>query len=210
MGKVELMQEKIAEQRKIPNELKQKLDIMTLRNLLISIVIMIYMIAVNLLFINESEEVFSRSIKTSAITLAVLDIILFEISYKKESITLTVHAIELLCFSLFILSIPYVYFYMNPVIRSILMLSSIFLAIYYVAKSMVIHIVESNRYRNNLSDVLEILQDDSENESYLDEYDLSKEEIVSEVEEMKEKIKIEKDILKASKNSSNKKGEKDD
>ena len=210
MGKVELMQEKIAEQRKIPNELKQKLDIMTLRNLLISIVIMIYMIVVNLLFINESEEVFSRSIKTSAITLAVLDIILFEISYKKESITLTVHAIELLCFSLFILSIPYVYFYMNPVIRSILMLSSIFLAIYYVAKAMVIHIVESNRYRNNLSDVLEILQDDSENESYLDEYDLSKEEIVSEVEEMKEKIKIEKDILKASKNSSNKKGEKDD
>ena len=210
MGKVELMQEKIAEQRKIPNELKEKLDIITLRNLLISIAIMIYMIVVNLLFINESEEVFSRSIKTFAITLALIDIILFEISYKKESVTLAVHAIELLCFSLFVLSIPYIYFYMNPVVRSILMLSSVFLAIYYVAKAMVIHVIEINRYRNNLSDVLEILQDDSEGESYLDEYDLSKEEIVSEIKEMNEKVRIEKKVLKTSKNSSNKKGEKND
>lgn len=203
MGKVELMQEKISQQRKLPKEIKEKLNIITFENLLISIFVMIYMIAVNLLFFNEPETIFSTSIKVSAITLAVLDVVLFEIAYRKENTTLAIHGIELLCFSLFILSIPYIYFYLNPVIIEIVMLASIFLSIYYVGKSMLIHIVENKKYINNLSDVLEILQDDTENKSYLDEYDFSEEEIVSEIQELNQKIKEEEKDLKSRKSKSN-------
>lgn len=203
MGKVELMQEKISQQRKLPKEIKEKLNIITFENLLISIFVMIYMIAVNLLFFNEPETIFSTSIKVSAITLAVLDVVLFEIAYRKENTTLAIHGIELLCFSLFVLLIPYIYFYLNPVIIEIVMLASIFLSIYYVGKTMLIHIVENKKYINNLSDVFEILQDDSENESYLDEYDFSEEEIASEIQELNQKIKEEEKDLKSRKSKSN-------
>ena len=199
MGRVELMQEKIEQQRQLPNELKEKLDVITFQNLLISIFIMIYMIAVNLLFMNESTEVFSMSIKVSAITLIILDIIIFEISYRKENLKLAVHGIELFCFSLFVLSIPYIYVYLDATIRNIIMLSSVFLAIYFVGKSILIHIAENHKYLNNLSDVLEILQEDSEYKSYIDDYEISENEVISEIQELKEKIKIEKNIMKSNK-----------
>ncbi len=202
MGKVELMQEKISQQRKLPKEIKEKLNIITFENLLISILVMIYMIAVNLLFFNETEIIFSTSIKVSAITLAVLDIVLFEIAYRKENATLAIHGIELLCFSLFVLLIPYIYFYLNPVIIRIVMLSAIFFSIYYVGKAMLIHVFENKKYINNLSDVLEILQDDTENESYLDEYDFSEEEITSEIQKLNQKNKEEQKDLKSKKTKS--------
>lgn len=210
MGKVELMQEKIAQQRKLPNDIKEKLNLITFQNLLISILIMIYIVVVNLLFMNETAEVFSKNIRVSAITLAIIDIIIFEVAYRKESVPLAIHGIELFCFSVFVLSIPYIYFYLDPMIRNLIMLSSVFLAIYYVGKTIVIHIIETNKYINNLSDVLEILKDDSEEQSYLDDYEISEEQVVSEIQEMKEKTKIEKNLLKSKKSKSKKEGEKND
>ena len=203
LGKVELMQEKITEQRKLPNDIKEKLNIITFANLLISIAFMIYMIAVNLLFINEPENIFSNSIKVSSFIFAVLDIILFEISYRKENVRLAVHAIELLCISLFGLAIPYIYFYLNPIIVNIIMLSSIFFSIYYIGKVILIHILEKNKYINNLSDVLEILQEE-ENDSYLDNYEnsekieanqninISEQEVIDGINDIKKQLSKEK------------------
>lgn len=216
MGKVELMQEKIAEQRQLPNELKEKLNNITFINLLISIALMIYMIVVNLLFINESAEVFLNSTRTSAISFAILDIIILEIAYRRDSITLAVHAIELICVSLFVLAIPYLYFYVDTTIRSIIMMAPVFFSIYYVGNSIVIHIIGANKYRNHLSDVPEILKEDNENTSYIDDVELDSEknvdideqELISGVQEIEQRKNEEKEFIKSAKKEAIKK-EKD-
>lgn len=219
MGKAELMQEKIAKQRQLPNEIKEKLNNTTFINLLISIALMTYIIVVNLLFMNESLEVFTRSTKASALTFAILDIILFEIAYRKESITLTVHGIEFLCVSLFILAIPYIYVYTEPVIRSIIMTSPVYFSIYYVGKALIIHIIETNKYIDNLSDVLEILQDDTENQSYIENIEIdedkktvevSEEEIISGVQELQKQANEEKEFIKTAKKEAKKKENNND
>ena len=171
MGKAELMQEKIAKQRQLPNEIKEKLNNITFKNLLISIAIMIYLIAINLLFINKETEFFTNCTKATAFILMLLDLVFFEIAYRKDNGVLAIHAIELLLVCLFALAIPYIFIYTNPIVRKTVMISPIYCSIYYLGKAIVIHIIEKNRYINNLSDVNEILKDDTENTSYLDEFD---------------------------------------
>lgn len=218
MGKVELMQEKIAEQRQLPNELKEKLNNITFVNLLISIALMIYMIAVNLLFINESSEVFLSSTRASAISFAILDVILLEIAYRKDSMTLAVHSIELICVSLFVLAIPYLYFYVEPTVRSIIMMAPVFFSIYYVGKSIAIHLIEANKYRSHLSDVPEILKEDLESESYIDNVELDSEqnvdigekELISGVQELEQRKNEEKEIIKTAKKEASKKEKEND
>lgn len=207
MGKVELMQEKIAEQRRLPEELKQKLNNITFINLIISIALMIYMIAVNLLFINEPENIFISCTRASAITFAIVDIIILEIAYRKDSMSLAVHSIELICVSLLVLAIPYLYFYVDYKIRSIIMMAPVFFSIYYVGKSIAIHVIETNRYRSHLSDVPDILKDELENSSYIDNVEIedttsvevSEKDIIEGVKELEDKINEEKAFIKTAK-----------
>ena len=217
MGKLELMQEKISEQRKLPNDIKEKLNSIAFINLLISISFMIFMIVVNYLFLNVAKGIFSNCIKISACTLAIFDIALFEIAYRKESVRLAVHGIELLVVCLFALSIPYIYCYINPIIVNIIMLSSIFMSIYYIAKLISIHIIEKNKYINNLSDVFEILQED-EKDSYLDSFEesdkesinISEQEIIDGVQGIEDQKNEEKQLIKNAHKKSNKKESKND
>lgn len=162
MEKARLMQETITKQRQLPNEIKDKLSSITFFYLIISIAFMIYMIVENLLFINGKNEIFLISTRASLFIFVIVDIIIFEISYRKENMSLAVQAIELFSINLFILVISYIYFYTNPVIKSIVMFAPIYLSIYFVGKVIIIYIIEKNRYINNLSDVQEILRDDSE------------------------------------------------
>lgn len=215
MGKAELMQEKIARQRQLPDEIKEKLNNTTFVNLLISIALMVYIIVVNLLFMNESTEIFTNATKASAFTFAIIDIILFEIVYRKENLNLAIHAIELLCVSLFALAIPYIYLYFNEKIRNIIMISPVFLSIYYVGKTIVIHIIEKNKYLNNLSDVQELLQDNSENPSYLEDIDedenldVDSEQLVTNVQNLKQQVNLEKEKIKEAKKEAKKEKDND-
>lgn len=212
MEKVELMQEKIAKERQLPNDIKEKLNNITFINLIISVALMIYVIVVNLLLMNATVEIFSNSAKASAFIFAIIDVILFEIAYRKESGTLAVHAIELLCISLFMLLIPYILVYLDANIRGIIMISPVFLSIYYVGKSIMIHTLETKKYINSLSDVLEILQDDTENQGYIEDDEsekVAKNEILSNPEELKGQIN-KKEMRKTTKREATKKEKNND
>ena len=101
MGKAELMQEKISLQRQLPQEIKEKINKITFINLIISISLFIYIAIVNLIYKNFSLIVFINSTKIIALIFAIIDIIIFEIAYRKESIMLGVYGIELLFIGLY-------------------------------------------------------------------------------------------------------------
>lgn len=75
------------------------------------------------------------------------------------------------------------------------MLTPVFFAIYYVAKSIFMNIKISREYLNNLSDVKEIVKDD-ENSSYLDEESTK---LIKEINALEEAKKEEKRIIKEAK-----------
>jgi len=92
------------------------------------------------------------------------------------------------------------------------MISPVYFSIYYVGKSIVFHIIEKNRYINHLSDVVEILQDDSEDSSYLDEFEeeenfgtinVRENEVIDGVKRINKKITEEKKIIKTTKRKGN-------
>lgn len=192
----------ISEQRKIPKEIKDKLNETTFINFTISIALMIYMIVINLLYLNEDVKFFSASIKTLSMVLIIIDIIIFEIGFRKDSIKIWIHALELLVCSILVLSIQYVYLYSNDIIKTIFMLLPLFCSIYYVAKTIIIHIIETKKYQNNLSDVKEIIKD--EEEGYLD--DIKEPSLVQEVNNIEEIKRQEKEFIKKAKKEKKNRG----
>ena len=195
----------ISEQRKIPKEIKDKLNETTFINFTISIALMIYMIVINLLYLNEDVKFFSASIKTLSMVLIIIDIIIFEIGFRKDSIKIWIHAIELLVCSILVLSIQYVYLYSNEITKKIFMLLPLFCSIYYVAKTIIIHIIETKKYQNNLSDVKEIIKE--EEEGYLD--DIKEPSLVQEVNNIEEIKRQEKEFIKRDKKEKKNVGKND-
>lgn len=194
MDKVEKATEAIAEKRKLPEEIKARLNDYTFMNLIISIALMIYMIVINIIYLNEDAQFFSTSIKVFSIWLAIIDVLIFEIGYRKDELKIWIHGFELLICSSLVLSLQYVYLYAEPVVKAMFMLLPLFYSIYYVVKVTIVHIIETKRYQNNLSDVKEIVK--NEEEGYLDDI---KEGLANDVQNIENQKKQEREIIKKAK-----------
>ena len=194
MDKVEKATEAIAEKRKLPEEIKARLNDYTFMNLIISIALMIYMIVINIIYLNEDAQFFSTSIKVFSIWLAIIDVLIFEIGYRKDELKIWIHGFELLICSSLVLSLQYVYLYAEPVVKEMFMLLPLFYSIYYVVKVTIVHIIETKRYQNNLSDVKEIVK--NEEEGYLDDI---KEGLANDVQNIENQKKQEREIIKKAK-----------
>ena len=188
------MQSHIAEKRKLPEEIKARLNDYTFMNLIISIALMIYMIVINIIYLNEDAQFFSTSIKVFSIWLAIIDVLIFEIGYRKDELKIWIHGFELLICSSLVLSLQYVYLYAEPVVKAMFMLLPLFYSIYYVVKVTIVHIIETKRYQNNLSDVKEIVK--NEEEGYLDDI---KEGLANDVQNIENQKKQEREIIKKAK-----------
>lgn len=194
MDKVEKATEAIAEKRKLPEEIKARLNDYTFMNLIISIALMIYMIVINIIYLNEDAQFFSTSIKVFSIWLAIIDVLIFEIGYRKDELKIWIHGFELLICSSLVLSLQYVYLYAEPVVKAMFMLLPLFYSIYYVVKVTIVHIIETKRYQNNLSDVKEIVK--NEEGGYLDDI---KEGLANDVQNIENQKKQEREIIKKAK-----------
>ena len=151
---------------KIPKEEKEKIYSKMIKNFFIAICIFIYICFLNLGYMKLESDVFKTDLKVFAFSLIILTIILFEKAYKEDSGKITIYGIEMLVLSIITLYLPYVYFYKNDIVRIIFETSSIYIAMYYTIKCMVIYVREVKKYKNSLSDIKEIM---TEKFSYIDE-----------------------------------------
>lgn len=97
---------------------------------------------------------------------AIISVIVLEVAYRKDSGKIGLYGIELLIFSICVLFVPYMYIakYRINFLRN----SIISFGIYYIIKSFLISFHTKNKYfRENMSDVKEIVKE--EKESYIDE-----------------------------------------
>ena len=157
----------IAEKKKMPKELKNKIDKIALANFFMAIILMIILISIHVLKAKLPSEYLYIITKILPVTMALITIIVFEMAYKKDSGKLCITGIELLIFSICVLFIPYAYKYHSHKVISFTKVLPIFWAIYYDFKIMIIYIKNKNDYKNNISDVKKIIK--NERKGYLDE-----------------------------------------
>ena len=153
---------------KVPKEQKEKTYTKLFINFLIAIVIFVYFFGLNILFTKIDGVMFERIIHITSCVLVLALIIEIEIAYRKDNDALAVHGIELFCVCMLTIFMPYVYLHRGHTYKFLYSMSSIYIAIYFSCKCLIIYMKDMRKYKNELCDVKEIVNDNKK-ESYLDE-----------------------------------------
>lgn len=214
MEKAKLMQLEIEEKRKLPKKVKDNISTNIFQDLVVAIIIMLYFCIINFSYYHFESNVFEENMKYFALAIIVLTVIAFEISYRKNSIKLLIIGLELFACGVLSLYIPYIFLHSNSAFRISIMILPVFLIIYYALKSFIIFKGKQLEYRNNLSDIKEIVKD-TEKLSYIEEESTKSYRQKIEQEKLfKEKVRKEQKIKKirkeaeAKKQASNKRNRK--
>lgn len=163
-----LMQLEIEEKRKLPKNLKDKISTKIFQDLIVAVIIMAYFCIVNITYYKLENYKFEEYLKYFALGIILFTVISFEIAYRKNSINLGIIGIELFTCGVLTLYIPYIFLHTTSALRVSIMILPVFLVVYYGIKSIIIFKQNQFNYRNNLSDVKEIVKE-TEKSSYLDE-----------------------------------------
>lgn len=150
----------------IPKGIKEAIYDKLFKNLFMAILVLLYFIFVNLGYIKLSPNVFEEDLHVFAGILIILTIVSFEFGYRKSNMELSIHGAELLFLSVVTLFMPYIYFHRGLVLRFVYSFVSIYITVYYLVKCVVIYVNETRKYKNGLSDIKELV-DDEEDENYL-------------------------------------------
>lgn len=174
----------LATKIKVPKNIREAIYTKLFKNLCMAISIFIYFIFVNLGYMRLDAEVFEADLHMFAAILIVFTILIIEMSYKKNDKELALCAVEVLVLSIITLFMPYVFFHRGTVLKFLYGSSAIYISIYYVIKCIVIYVKEVKKYKEGLSDIKEIIED-NEPESYLEESNERKFENYQDEDEMK-------------------------
>lgn len=152
------LEKEIIDKKKLPQEEENKINSKIFENMIIADALMAFLYLISLGSLNIETPIFITDLKVFSMGLIVLTVILFEISYKKESGSLCIHGIECLVIAIFMLFSTYLY---TMYIKEFYMYVSIFsyiCAIYYSAKSIIIYRKMKKKYIASLSDIDEIIK----------------------------------------------------
>lgn len=162
MEKTSKMVEEITIKRKMTKEVKDKLNKRIFYNCLVAIAMMFYLCTIDITYIYAKSEIVTIALKVFSMLAIVLTVVIFELSYRKDSGRLAIIGIEWLVFSIIILYIPKIYINLDKKFCIQLTFIPLFCAIYYIAKTILIFIKTEKHYQNNLSDVKEIRKEEVE------------------------------------------------
>lgn len=153
---------------KLENELKNKKDIpqkeekkiykKVFTNIIIAIIIMVYFYLINLGSSNIETNVFIVDLKVFSMALITLTIILFEYSYKKESIYTCIYGLESFFLALITLFLVYGYMIYIDQFNMMIATAAFAFAVYYLIKAIIIYVKMRKKYIKNLNDINEIIK----------------------------------------------------
>ncbi len=163
---IEKMLLTISTNKKIPKDILRNIYSNVFQNLAIAIIVMAYLFFIILGCFNIEKIVYEKDIKVFTGILFIITIFLIETAYKKKNTKLTIHSIE--CLVLAICNLFFIYFYtiFFEKYHLIVGLISISFGIYYVIKSIIIFIMRRRKYFNTMSDIIEILSSDYDEEDF--------------------------------------------
>lgn len=131
-----------------------------LANLAYSSMIMLYFMFFNIQYEVVSEAILSKYINISSIAFLIVAILLIEISYKKESDTILIYALEFLVLAIFTLLIKHIPKLLDCNTQTYVLIGSYLFAIYYMLKSTILYTKERQEDLKKLSDIKEIVKEE--------------------------------------------------
>lgn len=161
MEKSTKMVEEITEKRKIKGEVKEKIFKNILYNFLLSIGIICYICGFICVYVYCSDNIYDIVSKVLSMFSIIITVIVFEFAYKKDSGKFAINGIELLVASIVVLYMPKMFINLDKFYSQIFLLTPLYCAIYFVAKGIIIYKKEEKIYQNSLSDVKEILKEET-------------------------------------------------
>lgn len=150
--------EKVKQEQTIPADIKKQMNDKVFKNIILAILIMIYLLFINMGFINIAQDVLVTDLKVFSITLAVLAIVLFERGYKKDSGALAINGIEVLVLAIATLISIGVLTTATAKFQLVIAAVSFLYGAYYTGKAIFEYVREKKKYLKQTSDIKDIIK----------------------------------------------------
>lgn len=154
----EELSQDIKKQKKLPKEELKKLNKRILSNMALAIAIIFYLLLLNIGALNIETATYIMDIKVFSMLLIVITIIIFEVSYKKDSGSLCIYGIEILVLAILTLVLPTLYSIQKENYGMILTGMLLAFTIYYMIKSFIIYRKGKKEQLKKASDINEIIK----------------------------------------------------
>lgn len=151
------IEEEIESKKKLPNEEKQKIKKIKIKNILSLVLVTLYLVSALITSENMPTDIFIRVYRIATLIICLFTIIFIEYAYKKNSNLLIIISIEMIILTLYSIFAISAYSLYYGQFYKIIICAEVTIIIYYAIKSIVsIHKIKKN-YFNNLSDIKTIV-----------------------------------------------------
>ena len=150
------LDEQIRERKKIPKEYKKKINKQIILNIITLIIIAIYLSCINILSLYTDTEIYLKYLKVFSIILAIIAVVYFEISYRKDNEKLFLYGVEILFLAIITLFSNYAYYIFFDTYNKILLGITIVFVVYYIVKIFVVKIKMKKKYYKEQNDIKDI------------------------------------------------------
>ena len=144
--------------RIIPKEYKKQIINRILKNSVIAIIVIAYLIALNILSLHIETSAYILGIKVLCVVLAIISVIYFELSYRKDNGFLFMHGAEFFVLATITLFSVYAYALFFVTYNSILLYILIAVVIYYIIKTIGTLNIMKKQYYESQNDIKEIVK----------------------------------------------------
>lgn len=155
---IQKFDEEYQKSRIIPKDYKKQIRNRVLKNTCIALIMIGYLIAINILSMHIETKSYILGIKVVCVVLAVISVIYFELSYRKDNGYLFLHGTEFLSLATITLFSAYAYSLFYVTYNSILLYILIAVIIYFVIKTIFTLRSMKRKYYASQNDIKEIVK----------------------------------------------------
>ena len=150
--------EQYKQSRIIPKDYKKKIVNRILKNTIIAIIAIAYLILLNVVSLHIETTSYIISIKVLSVVFAVISVIYLELCYKKDNGFLFMHGVEFLVLATITLFSAYAYYIFFVEYNSILLYILIAVIVYYIIKTICTLRFMKKEYYKSQNDIKEIVK----------------------------------------------------
>lgn len=155
---IEKLGKELEEKKKLPKEIREKINSKVFINMAILALIIIYFAALNFLMGNIPTDIYINSLQVLSIMLLIITLIVFEYGYKKDDGEIWMHGVEVMIIGIFTIYLKYLYSIYFARYGIVLLIAGIVFLIYYAIKILLIQRRVEKEYNKSLTDINEIVK----------------------------------------------------
>lgn len=155
---IENIEKLIQEKKKIPKNVKDKINAKVFENMVLAAIILVYLAALNIGMGNIPTDTYIIDLKVFSMLLLAVTIIIFEIGYKKDDAGLWLHGVEVMVVAIFTLYLIYFYSMYYATYGTLLISTAIVFLIYFAIKMIITRKRLKRQYQKSLTDIGEIVK----------------------------------------------------